>query len=184
MVLIYGLAAAHPGVMDVLAQTAKSTAKNTATSGFSSWFMWIILGVMFIAMYFILYRPQRKKAQEAQNLLSKLRKGDDVVTIGGIHGTIVKLTEDTVVLEIDKGVRMTFSRTAISRTLTVHEEAEDDELDVEEEPEMEEEDLEEPEEYEEYEEGEEYEEELAADESGAEEPADPETGGGGGKGKS
>jgi len=157
MTFVYGLIATH-----VIAAT--STPSKTTTSGFGAWGLWVILGLMFIVMYFVLYRPQRKRAQEAQNLLSTLRKGDQVVTIGGIHGTIVKLTEDTVSIEVDKGVRMTFSRSAIARTLTVHEEREEDEVtSADEEPEEEE--------YEEYEE--EYDEEGEEEPEAEEEPEPP-----------
>lgn len=155
MTLIYGLLAASPTALLVAQGTAKSTSKS-AQSSFSSWGLFIVLGLMFVVMYFLLYRPQKKRQQEAQDLLGRLVKGDEVVTIGGIHGTLKKITDDTVVIEVDKGVRMTFSRTAIARTLTVHEEeeAEPEEAEPAEEPASEEE------EYEEYEElAEEYEEE-------------------------
>jgi preprotein translocase subunit YajC len=133
MTFLYGLIAAHPGVA---AAAATSPSKSTTqTSGFGAWGLWVILGLMFIVMYFVLYRPQRKRAQEAQNVLSTLQKGDEVVTIGGIHGVIKRLTEDTVVVEVDKGVRMTFSRSAISRTLTVHEPEVEEEEEVAAEPE-------------------------------------------------
>ncbi|MHB8895650.1 MAG: preprotein translocase subunit YajC [Candidatus Geothermincolia bacterium] len=135
MAFLYGLLAAHQGAASIFAQAAKSTSPSKATSGFGAWGLWVILGLMFIVMYFVLYRPQKKRQAEAQNLLSQLTKGDEIVTIGGIHGTIKKLTEDTVVVEVDKGVRMTFSRSAIARTLTVHEEEEEEEVaEVEEEP--------------------------------------------------
>ncbi len=126
----------------------QSTAKSTATSGFGAWGLWIILGLMFVVMYFVLYRPQKKRQQEAQDLLSRLRKGDEVVTIGGIHGTIRRQTEDTVTLEVDDGVKMTFSRSAIARTLTVREEEQEEE-ETAEEAEPGADDLEEYEEYEE-----------------------------------
>jgi preprotein translocase subunit YajC len=182
MTLVYGLIAAHPGVF------AAVSTKASKTSGFGAWGLWIILGLMFVVMYFVLYRPQRKRQQEAQNLLSTLQKGDEVVTIGGIHGTIKKLTEDSVVLEVDKGVRMKFSRSAIARTLTVHEEREEEELAA---VEPEEEETEDYEEEEEYEEEEDYEEEEPPEESEEEVEAEVEeetggdetSGGGGKKGK-
>jgi len=158
MTLVYGLIATN-----VLAATS-TPSKTTSTSGFGAWGLWVILGLMFIVMYFVLYRPQRKRAAEAQNLLSTLLKGDQVVTIGGIHGTIVKLTEDTVSIEVDKGVRMTFSRSAIARTLTVHEEPEEDEVTSADEEPVEED-------YEEYEE--EYEEEGEEEPVAEEEPEPP-----------
>lgn len=163
MTFMYGLIATN-----VLGAT--TPAKTTSTSGFGAWGLWVILGLMFVVMYFVLYRPQRKKAQEAQNMLSTLRKGDEIVTIGGIHGKIARLAEDSVVIEVDKGVRLTFSRSAIARTLTVHEEP------VEEEPEAAEEA--EAEDYEEYEE--EYVEEGGQEEEPVadEEPEPPPSGSG------
>ena len=168
MTFVYGLIATH-----IFAATS-TPSKATSAGGFGAWGLWVILGLMFIVMYFVLYRPQRKRAQEAQNLLSTLRKGDQVVTIGGIHGTIVKLTEDTVAIEVDKGVRMTFSRSAIARTLTVHEEREEDEVtSVDEEAEEED--------FEEYEE--EYEEEEGEEEPEGEEESEPPPSGKGKKGR-
>jgi preprotein translocase subunit YajC len=182
MTLLYGLLAGNPGIFAV---AAKSTAKS-ATSGFGAWGLWIILGLMFIVMYFVLYRPQRKRQQESQNMLTQLRKGDEVVTIGGIHGTIKKLSEESIVLEVDKGVRMTFSRSAIARTVTVHEEVEEEELEAEEEADTEEEYEEYEEEEEEYEEEDgEYEEEEGeeAPEEPVEQEVEQETGGEGKKPK-
>src|SRR5659263_533070 len=91
MTFVYGLIATH------IFAAPSTPSKATSAGGFGAWGLWVILGLMFIVMYFVLYRPQRKKAQEAQNLLSELQKGDEVVTIGGIHGVIKKLTEDKVV---------------------------------------------------------------------------------------
>jgi preprotein translocase subunit YajC len=93
--------------------------------------------VMLVVFYFILIRPQRKRAQEHDQMVSKLEKGDEVVTIGGIHGTISKISEDNVVLDVDEGVKLTFSRSAIARSLAVHEEEEEIEEEDEEEPEEE-----------------------------------------------
>jgi len=160
-----------------LAAAASTPAKSTQTSGFGAWGLWVILGLMFVVMYFVLYRPQKKRSQEAQNMLGGLRRGDSIVTIGGIHGTIVKLGEDSVVVEVDKGVRLTFARSAIARTLTVHEEPEEEEIDSEE-----------PEEEEGYEEeyAEEGDEEEEPEEEEFEEDEEPEAeppGGKGGKGR-
>ncbi len=58
-----------------------------------------IIIIMFVAMYFILIRPQNKKAKEEQKMRSSLQIGDEVVTIGGIVGLIVNLKEDNVVIE-------------------------------------------------------------------------------------
>ncbi|GAB2672706.1 preprotein translocase subunit YajC [Paenibacillus thermoaerophilus] len=70
--------------------------------------------IMIAVFYFFLIRPQQKR-QKARNLmLSQLKKGDKVVTIGGLHGTIMELTDDTVVLRVNDVTKLTFDRSAIN----------------------------------------------------------------------
>jgi preprotein translocase subunit YajC len=126
MSIIYNVLAAGSGAVFAAAKQQTS----------STWIMWALIAVMLVVFYFILIRPQRKRAQEHDQMASKLEKGDEVVTIGGVHGTINRITDETVVLEVDKGVKLTFSRSAIARSLTVHEEGEEEE-EPEEEPEEE-----------------------------------------------
>jgi preprotein translocase subunit YajC len=78
--------------------------------------IFLIVG-MFVIMYFFMIRPQQKKQKEQQAYVDALKNGDKVVTIGGLHGTIVAVREKTVVLEVDssKGVRMVFLKAAISK---------------------------------------------------------------------
>lgn len=141
----------------LMVNTGSLFAAATKQQATSTWIMWALIAVMLVVFYFILIRPQRKRAQEHDQMVSKMEKGDEVVTIGGLHGTLKKIDDDTVVIEVDKGISLTFSRSAIARSLTVHEEEE------EEEPE------EEPTEDEAEEPAEEEEAEEVADES-AEEP--------------
>jgi preprotein translocase subunit YajC len=78
--------------------------------------IFLIVG-MFVIMYFFMIRPQQKKAKDQQAYVDALKAGDKVVTIGGLHGTIVTVRDKTVVLEVDsnKGVRMVFLKAAISK---------------------------------------------------------------------
>jgi len=77
----------------------------------------ILFGGIFVVFYFFMIRPQQKKAKEAKKFIEELKTGDKVVTIGGIHGTIVTIREKTIVVEIDssKGVRVVVEKTAISK---------------------------------------------------------------------
>jgi preprotein translocase subunit YajC len=131
MSVFYGLLAAGPGVILAAAKTTKSSSTNT-------WIMWVLIAVMLGVFYFILIRPQRKRAQEHDQMVNKLEKGDEVVTIGGMHGVIKRITDDSVVLEVAKGTNITFSRSAIARSLTVHEPEPEEEEDEEEEEYLEE----------------------------------------------
>jgi len=74
--------------------------------------------VPFIAIiaifYFFLIRPQNKKQKETEKMLSALKKGDKVVTIGGIHGVISSVKEKTVIVKIDDNCKVEFNRSAIS----------------------------------------------------------------------
>ena len=76
--------------------------------------MWVgIIGVF----YFFMIRPQQKKAKEQKELLAAIKKGDEVVTIGGMHGKVYLVDESTVTLDLDKGVKLTFDKSAVSRTI-------------------------------------------------------------------
>ncbi|MBX6394123.1 MAG: preprotein translocase subunit YajC [Alicyclobacillaceae bacterium] len=73
--------------------------------------------VMFAIFYFLLIRPQQKRQKERQAMLSQLKKGDRVVTIGGIHGTIVDLDDDKVTLRVAETTKIVFERSAISSVI-------------------------------------------------------------------
>ena len=64
--------------------------------------------------YFLIIRPQSRKKKETEKMLSSLRKGDKVVTIGGVHGIIQSVKETTVIVRVDENVKMEFNRSAIS----------------------------------------------------------------------
>jgi len=75
----------------------------------------IFLVAMFAIMYFLLIRPQRAKQRAAQDLLSQLAPGDEIVTIGGIYGDVVEVYEDKVVLEIAEDVHIEVARKAVAQ---------------------------------------------------------------------
>ncbi len=64
--------------------------------------------------YFMLWKPQKKQQQERQNLLNSLKKGDKIITIGGIYGTITDISARTVKVEVAEGVEVTMVRSAVS----------------------------------------------------------------------
>ncbi|MGF7045923.1 preprotein translocase subunit YajC [Paenibacillus sp. DS2015] len=71
--------------------------------------------LMFAIFYFLLIRPQQKKQKKRTSMLSSLQKGDKVVTIGGLHGTIMEITDDIIVLRVNDVTKLTFDRSAISQ---------------------------------------------------------------------
>ena len=78
-----------------------------------SGFLIVLLG-MFAVMYFLLIRPQKAKQRAAQDMLSRLAPGDEVITIGGIYGDVVEVHDDKVVVEIAEDVHIEVARRAIS----------------------------------------------------------------------
>ncbi len=75
----------------------------------------IFLGAIMLIFYFFIILPQKKKSREQKKFLAGLKKGDKVVTIGGIYGEVYATNDTTVVVDIDQqGTRVTFSKTAIT----------------------------------------------------------------------
>ena len=82
-----------------------------AAAGGASAFMNIVpLVFMFAIFYFLLIRPQQKKAKEHKALLESLKKGDKVVTAGGMHGKVTALDDKVVTLEVAPGVSVKFNK--------------------------------------------------------------------------
>ncbi|MBL0048286.1 MAG: preprotein translocase subunit YajC [Bacteroidetes bacterium] len=75
-------------------------------------FLPIILIV--VVFYFFMIRPQMKKAKEQQKFREAIKKGDKIVTIGGIHGKIVDVAEKTFIIEVEGGVKLRIERSAVS----------------------------------------------------------------------
>ena len=78
----------------------------------------LIFGGIIVVFYFFMIRPQQKKAKEAKKFSDEIKKGDHVVTIGGAHGYVAELEGDTFILEIEKGGRIRFNKSAISLEAT------------------------------------------------------------------
>lgn len=83
-----------------------------ASSSFIS--MFLPFGLVILIFYFLIIRPQNKKQKETERMLSALKKGDKIVTIGGIHGVIHSVKDKSVIVKVDEGTKMEFSRSAVS----------------------------------------------------------------------
>lgn len=70
--------------------------------------------VIVIAFYFILIRPQQRRQKDRNTMLKALQPGAKVVTIGGIHGTVTEMDDQTVTLRVADNTRMTFERSAVN----------------------------------------------------------------------
>ncbi|MBE3553939.1 MAG: preprotein translocase subunit YajC [Thermicanus sp.] len=94
------------------------SAPANAADAYAQYSSLIMIVLMFVLFYFLLIRPQQKRQKERNRMLNNLEKGDKVITIGGLHGTIVELNDRTVVLKVSDSVRLTFDKQAINAVLT------------------------------------------------------------------
>lgn len=81
--------------------------------GASSWTMWVMLLLIFVVMWFFMIRPQRKQQKELQKFRDGLQKGDKVVTVGGIFGTVAEINEKSVLIEVDKNVKLRVDKNSL-----------------------------------------------------------------------
>ena len=111
-------------LMNLLADAAQTTATTTdaaAATEMSAGATFIAYAVqlvpmilIFVVFYFVLIRPQRKKDKEAKAMLDNLKVGDRICTIGGIYGTIVKIKDDVLTVEVgEQKTQLVFARWAI-----------------------------------------------------------------------
>ena len=73
------------------------------------------IALIFVVFYFLLIRPQKKQQKEHAKMLDELKKNDEAVTSGGIHGTVVNIQDDVITLRIDDNCRMKIQKASISR---------------------------------------------------------------------
>lgn len=92
-------------IAQILAQAAPSG------GGYTQIIFFVGIAIVF---YFFMIRPQQKKQKDQKKFIEEIKKGDDVVTIGGMHGKVYSVDETTVTLDVDKGTKLTFEKSSIS----------------------------------------------------------------------
>lgn len=80
--------------------------------------MWIMLILIFAIMWFFMIRPQRKQQKELEKFRNELKKGDKVVTAGGIFGTVAEIQDRTVLIKVDGEVKLRVDKNSIVRDTT------------------------------------------------------------------
>ena len=73
-----------------------------------------LFGSIILIMYFFMIRPQQKKQKESKKFIEEIKRGDEVVTIGGLHGKVSSVEGDVVLLELDRGLKVKVEKSAIS----------------------------------------------------------------------
>ena len=94
------------------------------------WFSLVSIALIFVVMYFVMIRPQKKQQQQEKAMRDSLRVGDDITTIGGIVGRVVNVKEDSLIIETgaDRN-KMTVKKGAVQSCETVHDDVIDDDDD-------------------------------------------------------
>jgi preprotein translocase subunit YajC len=105
----------------VLALLHPLAASSGGSSGAAPLLLLAVMGGFF---YFLMIRPQQRRARAQKDLLQSIEVGDEVMTIGGIYGTVRTVEDDRVTLEVANGVDLTFSKSAIARKLVFDDEDE------------------------------------------------------------
>ncbi len=97
--------------------SAANAAEGAPAQQGGGWEMLIMLGLFFVIFYFMLIRPQQKRAKEHKTMMEALQKGDEVVTAGGILGRVVKIKDQFVVIALNDNVEISVQRHSIAATL-------------------------------------------------------------------
>lgn len=103
--------------MSFFIQDAMAALPASAPGNADSSFSLIMIAVIFVLFYFMLIRPQNKRAKQHRELIQQLKKGDEIVTSGGILGKVVKLDEQYIKVALAEGVEMTLQRSAVTNVL-------------------------------------------------------------------
>jgi preprotein translocase subunit YajC len=74
----------------------------------------VTFGLVFVIFYFLIIRPQNKKQKEAKAMIEAVKKGDKIITAGGLHAVVFTVKEKTVILKVDENTKMEFSKSAIA----------------------------------------------------------------------
>lgn len=97
-------------ILTFIMDAQPAAAQGTGQGGF-----WITMILLFAIMYFFMIRPQRKQQKELEKFRSELKKGDKVITVGGIYGIIGEIEEKTVLLRVDGDVKLRVDKASIVR---------------------------------------------------------------------
>ncbi|MBR4850358.1 MAG: preprotein translocase subunit YajC [Alistipes sp.] len=81
--------------------------------GGSNWTFWVMIGAMILIMYFFMWRPEQKRRKEMQKFRDGLKKGDKVITAGGIYARVKEVEETTLLIEVDSNVTLRIDKNMV-----------------------------------------------------------------------
>ena len=86
---------------------------RAAAPGFDPSFF-IMMGLIFVVFYFFIIRPQRKREAQRKQMIEAVQKGDKIITAGGVHATVTKVEDTSVLAQVDDNVKLRFEKSAIT----------------------------------------------------------------------
>ncbi len=104
--------------MKILTFILQADAAAAAPKGAGSFSFLIMLVLIFVVMWLFMVRPQQKKQKELDNFRNSLKKGDKVVTLGGIYGTVSEIKDKTVIIEVDNNVKIRVDKASLVKDFT------------------------------------------------------------------
>jgi len=93
-------------------------AADAEKSSGGGYFIYLLMALFFVALYFLMIRPQQKRRRQTEQMQRAMGPGDEILTVGGLYGTIVEIDDDAIVLEIAPGVQARYARAAIGKVVT------------------------------------------------------------------
>ncbi len=90
---------------------AQATTQGQDGGGYMQIIFFVGIALVF---YFFMIRPQQKKQKEQKKFIGEIKKGDAVVTVGGMHGKVYSVNDSQIILDVDKGTKLTFDKSSIS----------------------------------------------------------------------
>lgn len=90
-------------------------AQGSAAAGGSNWSFIGMMVLIFVVMYFFMIRPQQKRQKELNKFRSMLENGTKVITAGGIYGTVKEVSDESVLVEVDNGVKLRIAKSMVMR---------------------------------------------------------------------
>ena len=102
----------------ILAAGETTGAAAANPQGGSSASFWVMIVLMFVIMWFFMIRPQRKQQKELEKFRNELKRGDKVVTAGGIYGTVDEIKEKSILIKVDGDVKLRVDKNSVLRDFT------------------------------------------------------------------
>ena len=104
--------------MTTLITLLQAAAPASGQQSGGGWSFWLMIILMFVIMYFFMIRPQRKQQKELEKFRNSLKRGDKVVTAGGIYGTVDEIKDRTVLIKVDGEVKLRVDKNSLVRDFT------------------------------------------------------------------